>query len=181
MTESTKLPVKNEDKSGKQGLPRAAVHPFEALRREMNRLMDDFDVDFWSGPFRRAAFDMAPFWRRELGFGFGSAPAVDIAETDKAFEITADLPGLDEQHVEVTIGNGTLTVKGTKQEEKEEKKKDYYLQERSYGTFQRSFRIPETVDTDKIEAAFNKGVLSVKLPKKAEAQQPEKKITIKAA
>lgn len=179
MTESSKLPVKTADKGGKHGLPHAAAHPFEALRREMNRLIDDFDVDFWSAPFRRAAFDVAPFWRRELGFG--SAPAVDIAETDKAFEITADLPGLDEKHVEVTVSNGRLTVKGAKQEEKEEKKKDYYLHERSYDSFERSFRIPETVDADKIEALFNKGVLSVTLPKKAEAQQPEKKITIKAA
>ncbi|GAB2176985.1 Hsp20/alpha crystallin family protein [Dongia sp. agr-C8] len=178
MTESTKLPIKSEDK-GKHGVPRAAVHPFEALRREMNRLIDDFDVDFWSGPFRRATFDVAPFWRRELGFG--SAPAVDIAETDKAFEITADLPGMDEKHVEVTLSNGTLSIKGTKQEETEEKKKDYYLHERSFGSFERSFRIPETVDANKIEAVFNKGVLNVKLPKKAEAQQPEKKIAIKAA
>jgi HSP20 family protein len=179
MTESTKLTVKAEDKSGKHGLPRTAVHPFEALRREMNRLIDDFDVDFWSGPFRRASFDIAPFWRRELGFG--SAPAVDIAETEQAFEITADLPGLDEKHVEVTVSNGALTVKGSKQDEKEEKKKDYYLHERSFGSFERSFRIPETVDAEKIEATFNKGVLTVKLPKKAEARQPEKKIAIKAA
>jgi HSP20 family protein len=81
----------------------------------------------------------------------------------------------------VFVGNGTLTIKRTKHAETEEKKKDYYLHERSYGAFERSFRIPETVDADKIEAAFNKGILNVKLPKKAEAQQPEKKIAIKAA
>jgi HSP20 family protein len=179
MNETTKLPVKNEDKSAKHGLPRAAAHPFETLRREMNRLFDDFEGDFWSGPFRRATFDVAPFWRRELGLA--AAPAVDIAETEKAFEITADMPGLDEKNVEVTVSNGTLTIKGGKQEEKEEKKKDYYLHERRFGSFERSFRIPEAVDAEKIEASFHKGVLNVKLPKNAETQRPEKKITVKAA
>ncbi len=74
-----------------------------------------------------------------------------------------------------------LIIKGEKQEEKEEKKKDYYLHERSFGSFERSFRMPEGVDTDKIEANFKKGVLTVKLPKTAEAQKAEKKVAIKAA
>jgi HSP20 family protein len=179
MTDNTKMPVKTDDKNAKHRLPQAASHPFETLRREMNRLFDDFDGDFRTAPFRRATFDVAPFWRRELGLG--SAPAVDIAETEKAFEITADMPGLDEKDIEVAMSNGTLTIKGGKQEEKEEKKKDYYLHERRFGSFERSFRIPETVDADKIEASFHKGVLNVKLPKKVEAQQPEKKIAVKAA
>ena len=72
-----------------------------------------------------------------------------------------------------------LTIKGEKKEEKEEKQKDYYLSERRYGSFQRSFALPEGVDTDKIEANFAKGVLTVKLPKTAEAQKAEKKITVK--
>jgi HSP20 family protein len=72
-------------------------------------------------------------------------------------------------------------MKGERQEEKEEKKKDYYLQERSFGSFQRSFELPHSVDADKIEASFKKGVLTVKLPKKAEAQKPAKKIEVKAA
>src|SRR5581483_8234027 len=113
MTDNTKVPVKAEDKNGKHGLPRAALHPFESLRREMNRLFDDFDGDVWTAPFRRAAFDVAPFWRREPGFG--DAPAVDIAETDKSFEITADIPGLDEKNVEVSVANETLTIRGSKQ------------------------------------------------------------------
>ena len=74
-----------------------------------------------------------------------------------------------------------MTIKGEKQEEKEEKRKDYHLQERSFGSFQRSFQLPETVDPDKIEASFKKGVLTVKLPKKPEAQKPAKKIEVKAA
>lgn len=86
-----------------------------------------------------------------------------------------------QKNVEVKVANGVLTIKGEKNEEKEEKKKDYYLQERSFGSFQRSFELPEGVDLDKIEASFKKGVLIVKLPKKAEAQKPAKKIEVKAA
>ncbi|TIX36045.1 MAG: Hsp20 family protein, partial [Mesorhizobium sp.] len=74
-----------------------------------------------------------------------------------------------------------LTIKGEKKEEKEEKDNDYYLSERRYGSFQRSFQLPEGVDADKIDATFAKGVLTVKLPKTAEAQKAEKKITVKAA
>ena len=88
---------------------------------------------------------------------------------------------MDEKNIEVKVANGNLTIKGEKQEEKEEKKKDYYLQERHYGSFERSFEVPENVDPDKIEAVFKKGVLTVTLPKKAEAQKPAKKVDVKAA
>jgi HSP20 family protein len=108
-------------------------------------------------------------------------PAVDIAETDKAYEITAELPGMDEKNIEVKFADGVLTIKGEKKDEKEEKKKDYYLSERSYGSFQPSFQVPDGVDTDKIEATFKKGVLSVALPKSVEAQKAAKKIDVKAA
>ena len=79
------------------------------------------------------------------------------------------------------LSNGNLMIKGEKQEEKEEKKKDYYMQERHFGSFERCFQVPEGVDANKIEATFTKGLLKVTLPKKPEAQKPEKKIEIKAA
>jgi len=110
-----------------------------------------------------------------------AAPAIDIAESEKTYEITAELPGMDEKNIEVKVTNGNLTIKGEKQEEKEEKKKDYYLHERHFGSFERSFDVPEGVDADKIEANFKKGVLTVTLPKKPEAQKPAKKIEVKAA
>ena len=91
------------------------------------------------------------------------------------------MPGLDEKNIDVKFADGVLTIKGEKQEEKEEKKKDYYLHERSYGSFHRAFQVPAGVDGDKIEASFNKGVLTVTLPKSAQAQKAEKKITVKAA
>jgi HSP20 family protein len=148
------------------------------LRREVDRPFEDFDRGFWRFPFR-SAFALEPFWRGEPTWG--TAPAVDISESDKDYEITADLPGMTEKDIEVTLANGGLIIKGQKQKEKEEKKKDYYLHERRFGSFERRFRVPEGVETDKIEAGFKNGVLTVTLPKTAEAQKAEKKIAVKAA
>jgi HSP20 family protein len=173
---ATKFPVKTEEK--KVGRP-TEWRPFESLRREVDRLFDDFGVGSWRSPFGRGLFDVEPFWRGEVSWG--KAPAVDIAESDKAYEITAELPGMDESNIDVKFSDGTLTIKGEKKDEKEEKKKDYYLSERRYGSFQRSFGVPDDVDADKIEAHFKNGVLTVTLPKRPEAQKSEKKIAIKTA
>ena len=108
-------------------------------------------------------------------------PAVDIAEKEKVFEICAELPGMQEKDVEVSVANGVLRIKGEKKEEVEEKKKDYYLSERRYGSFERSFQIPDAVDVDRIDAKFSGGVLRLTLPKTPEAQKKEKKIEVKAA
>ncbi|MBN9310400.1 MAG: Hsp20/alpha crystallin family protein [Devosia sp.] len=167
----TRLPVKSE---GRKTTPVAPWHPLEDLRREVDRLFSDFNGG-WLSPLstRMAGFDpMRVEW---------NAPAVDVVEKDKAFEITAELPGIDAKNVEVTLRNGNIVIRGEKQEEKEEKSKDYYLQERQFGSFERSFALPDGIDTDKIDASFSKGVLTVTLPKSAAAQKPEKKISVKAA
>lgn len=171
-----KVPVKSE---GKTGVPAAAHawYPFDTLRREIDRLFEDFD----GGMFRRSQrslFDFAPFGRARNAV---HGPAVDIAEKAGAFEITAELPGIDEKNVEVTVANGGLTIRGEKKEEKEEEKKDYFMSERRYGSFERFFAIPEGVDADRIAANFKNGVLTVSLPKTAAAQKQEKKIPVKAA
>lgn len=185
MSESTtKLPVKKEkaQESAEHSWPLQSWHPMESLRREIDRLFDEFDGGFKMLPFRRSAFDIEPFWRRERALtSMTTMPAVDVAETDKAYEITAELPGLEEKDIEVKLANGGLTIKGAKNEEKEEKKKDYYLHERRYGSFERYFDMPQGVDKDKIEATFKKGVLTVTLPKTPEAQQAVKKIPVKGA
>jgi HSP20 family protein len=171
----TKLPIKREtmEPSSTRGW-----YPFESLRQEIDRLFDDFGMGFrW--PFGRSLSAAEPRFRRDLTWP--KMPAVDVVENDKGYEVTADLPGMDEKNIEVKVTDGVLTMKGERQEEKEEKNKDYYLQERSFGSFQRSFELPESVDTDKIEASFKKGVLTVRLPKKAEAQKPAKKIEVKVA
>lgn len=175
MVEPSKAPVKTE----KSPSPLQVWRPFESLRNEVDRLFDEFDGGFWRSPFRSSFFDVAPFRRGEATSV--TLPAVDVSETDRTYEITAELPGIDEKNVEVKVSDGVLTIKGEKQQEKEEKKKDYYRRERSFGSFERSFQVPEEVDADKIEASFKKGVLSVTLPKNAEAQKAEKKIAVKAA
>ena len=174
----TKLPVKHE-KASERASALEAWRPFDSLRREVEQLFDDFGENFGRLPTRRSIFDIEPLWRREAAWE--AAPAVDVAESEKAYEITAELPGMDEKNIEVKVANGNLTIKGEKQEEKEEKKKDYYLHERHFGSFERSFEMPEGVDADKIEANFKKGVLTVTLPKRPEAQKPAKKIEVKAA
>jgi HSP20 family protein len=175
MTENvTKLPVKREtmEPSFTRGW-----HPFESLHREIDRLFDDFGMGFrW--PFGRS-LAAEPLFAREPTWP--KMPAVDVVESEKGYEITADLPGMEEKNIEVKVTGGVLTMKGERQEEKEEKRQDYYLQERSFGSFQRSFELPESIDVDKIEASFKNGVLNVKLPKKAEAQKLAKKIEVKAA
>ena len=176
---ATKLPAQGEEKKSDKGALAQTWRPFESLRREVDRLFEEFDRGSWRLPFRRSAFDADPFWRRELTLA--ATPAVDIVEKDNAYEISAELPGLDEKNIEVKVSNGTLTIRGEKQEDKEEKKKGYYLRERHFGSFERHFRIPEGVDADKIDARFKKGVLTVTLPKTPEAQKPEKKIEVKAA
>jgi HSP20 family protein len=136
----------------------------------MDRLFDDFT----GGLLGRSLFDPMPFRRTEVAFR--TMPAVDVAE---AYVIKAELPGLDEKNIEVKVANGVLSIKGEKHEEKEEKEKDYYRRERSFGSFERSFQLPDNIEDDKIEANFKNGVLSVTLPKSAEAQQQAKKIEVK--
>ncbi len=176
---ASKLPVKTEKKPAERPSALQPWRPLESMRQEVDRLFDEFGRGFWRPPFGRSVFDLEPFWRRELGRI--AAPAVDIVEKDNAFEVTAELPGMDEKDIEVKVADNYLTIKGEKQEEKEEKKKGYYLQERHFGSFERSFRVPESVDADKIGAAFKKGVLKVTLPKKPEARKPGKKISVKGA
>jgi HSP20 family protein len=170
---SGKVPVKTEGKA--TAAPPQAWRPFESLRREVDRLFEDFGRDLWRQPFGSLLDE--PAGRRALG----AAPAVDVVEKDKAYEVTVELPGMDEKNVEVKLVNGSLSIRGEKQEEKEEKKKDYHLRERHFGSFERRFALPEGVDADQIEASVRRGVLTVTLPKKPEAIKPEKKIAVKAA
>ena len=156
-------------------VPCSEGRPFRSLRREIDRLFDEFDRGFWGFPFRRSLNEWEPRWIGEM------APAVDVAEKDKAYEITAELPGLDQNNIELKIASGTLTIKGEKKQETEEKKKNSYVSERRYGAFERSFQVPQGVDETRVEASFSKGLLTVTLPKNAASQKPAKTITVKAA
>jgi HSP20 family protein len=106
-------------------------------------------------------------------------PRMDVKETDKEIIIEAELPGLEEKDVSLTLQNGILTVQGEKKIEYDEEKENYHMMERSYGSFQRSLRLPDTVDEDKVEARFENGILRVTLPKRSEAGGAQRKIDIK--
>jgi len=148
------------------------LEPWQSFRSEMDRLFDRMSTG-WGLPSFGRLFDV------ERNFPV-SVPAVDISEDEKAYTIAAELPGLDEKDIEVTATGDMLVLKGEKKQEKEEKRKDYYLSERSYGAFQRSFTLPDGVDQSKIAASFAKGVLTVTLPKTAEAREQRRKIEVKA-
>ena len=140
------------------------IHPFFALHREMNRMFDDV--------FR--GFDLAPGLTSRTQDGLGW-PQIDIDETDKEVRISAELPGLDERDVSLEIANGVLSISGEKKTESEDKARRF--SERYYGRFER--RIPlQDVEEDKASAAFKNGVLTVTLPKSAEAKSDVRRIAI---
>ena len=154
------------------------VDLFRSFRTEMDRMFDQF----WRGfgmPMARRAAEPEPFWQREEAFGL-PAPAVDVAEDGQAYHITAELPGLGEKDIEVNLSGDILTISGEKREEREEKEKNYHFSERRYGSFRRSFAVPQGIDRDKIEASFKNGVLALTLPKTPDAITQQKKIEIKA-
>ena len=169
---SKEIDIKRFDKA----LP-AMGGSWHAFRQEMDRLFDRFSGGFESvslQPFTH----MQRLWSPGLT-GFASL-AVDVAESDKAYTITAELPGVSEKDVEVSVGDDMLVIKGEKHQEKEEKDKNHYVSERSYGAFQRMFSLPRGADSSKIEARFQNGVLTVSVPKTAQKQEP-RKVEVKAA
>jgi HSP20 family protein len=178
MAETTKLPIKTEATSAPQVTKPSEWQPFEALRNQVDRMLHDFQTGFLQAPTYRSLLDIEPFWRRDLGFNV--TPAIDIVEKDKAFEVTAELPGIDVKNIDLQLSDNVLTIKGEKQEEREEKAKDRYVSERRYGSFRRSLQVPGNIDTDKIEASFKDGILTVTLPKSPEAEKKQKTIPVSA-
>jgi HSP20 family protein len=172
---ATKLAVKTETPAASQTTKVAEWRPFEGLRNQIDRLFRDFEAGFLQMPPSR---DIDNFWHRD--FEFAVTPAIDIVEKDNTYEVTAELPGLDAKNIELQLADGVLTVKGEKKEEREEKTKDRYVSERRYGSFRRSLQVPASVDADKIEASYKSGVLTITLPKSAEAQKQQKTIPITA-
>lgn len=150
-------------------------HPFQQLRQQIDRAFEDLGGNFWHLPWSRSS-DAS----NGMSLFSSAVPAVDLAEKEDCYELTAELPGLDEKDIEVTCTpDGYLILKGEKTAEREEKKKDYHLSERRYGSFQRSFRLPPEVNIDKIDAQYNRGVLKLTLPKRPEAVQAARRIDIK--
>lgn len=160
---TTPVPVK-KSAPAHVGTPDA----WRSLRSEMDRLFDRFTNGFGVPSF--PAFGFEP--------GIVASPAVDITEDTTSFKLSAELPGMTAKDVQVSLSGDTLTIRGEKRQERDEKDKGYHLTERTYGEFQRSFDVPDDVDGEKIAAEFANGVLTLTLPK-TKAAAP-KKIEIKA-
>ncbi|MES1943604.1 low molecular weight heat shock protein (Hsp17) [Salinisphaera sp. PC39] len=107
------------------------------------------------------------------------SPAVDIRETDKAYLITAELPGVEKQDIAVTTENGVLTLAGERRQESEEKDARHHRRERYYGRFSRSFSLPENADADRIEAKSKDGVVEIRVPKREPAPEKQTRIEVK--
>lgn len=167
-TEETGTPAPGE---GIFGVP-SLFASMESMREQMDRLFQSFAAG-WP-----ALTGEGPLPEQRPAFALGHMPKVETAEDDKQFEISVELPGVDEKDVSVSVDNGVLTIKGEKKSEREEKKKDYHLTERSYGSFERSFHLPENASQDKITADFENGVLKIALPKSAGGKAGERKIAI---
>ncbi|MCY1298494.1 Hsp20/alpha crystallin family protein [compost metagenome] len=180
MADSAKrLPEEPQSQASRSPVLSDPWRPLDTLRRQVDHLFEDFGRTPLHFPFSRSAFDVEPFWRRSISGH--SVPAVDIAEKDKSFEVTVELPGIEEKDVQIRLVDGNLVISGEKKDEKEESRKDYYLSERHYGAFQRIFSLPKGVDAEQIEASFSKGVLTVSLPKRPEEVKPEKVIPVKSS
>ncbi|MCO5187000.1 MAG: Hsp20/alpha crystallin family protein [Anaerolineae bacterium] len=142
--------------------------PFVALRRDMNRLFDNFLDDDWLATW--------PNLRTER-----FSPRVNVTENDTAITVSAELPGISEEDVDITLQRDALTIKGEKKAEHEEKGTNFYRIERSFGSFSRTIPLPEgVVDQDNVKATFRDGVLTVELAKSPEAQAVSKRIPVNA-
>ena len=141
-------------------IPRKPFSELSTVRNEMDRLWNRF-LDDWPLPTM---------------FTKGWAPMADISETKDKLIVKAELPGLDPEDIKLSLSGNLLTIEGEKKKEKEEKDEHHYYLERYSGAFQRSFRLPVEVQEDKIEAKFDKGVLTITMPKTAKTQKKEIKI-----
>ena len=142
--------------------------PFLSFRRNVDRMFDDF----FNG-----------FGRRALGSSSGSwmtpTPSKDLTENEKEIVVTAEMPGLDEKDFEVTVAGDVLTLKGEKKSEHEHRNGDAYYVERRFGSFSRSVRLPFEVKDEKVDARYEKGVLTIRVPKPADMQRPARRIDVR--
>ena len=145
---------------------------------DVDRLFDQFARGMMTTPFYRRAADWEPFRRLEKASGI-MTPDIDVTETDKEIRISAELPGMAEEDIDVEMSGDRLTIRGEKKEEHEESDKDYHVSERRYGSFRRSLRVPDTVDGGKVSAEMKNGVLTVVLPKAKAAKNKARKVSVK--
>lgn len=159
--ETKKVPV--------YGANHARNYPFDRLHYEMNQLVDNFFLGF---PVSLFPGDVKNSWEGLM------RPRVDIAENSKRYTITVEVPGVEEKDIELTLADGTLTVRGEKRYEKEDDDKQYHRVERSYGSFQRVISLPDNANGQEVKAQFKNGVLTITVGKTSEAESTGRKIVI---
>ena len=137
--------------------------------------MEKWFEEAWKRPF---PFFNRSLWPTSVAELDEISPSVDIYDEEKEIVVKADLPGVKKDEVTLELNENVLTIKGEKKKEEKIERKDYYRLERSHGSFCRSFRLPENVDTDKIKANYKDGVLDVRIPKTEETKKHTKKISV---
>jgi HSP20 family protein len=165
--EGNTLPIRRQDTKTQY------ADPFTQIRQEIDKVFDSAfkGLGFPSIGLGRELSPMAQTdWLK---------PTLDIGASDKEYTISVELPGVDENEIQVELVNDTLKIKGEKKQEKEEKERNYYRMERSYGSFQRTLSLPEDADQDDIKAVYKNGVMSITIPRKAASKTEAKQIEIK--
>ena len=155
---------------------RYPTDPVAQMQREVDQLFDDFFRGFGPGPSRRGP-SLPRMWKQSGWL----KPSVDIASTAKEYTIKVELPGVDEKDVEVDVAGDTLRIRGEKKQESEDKGRDYYAVERSYGSFQRVLALPEDADAEGVSARFKRGVMTIRIPRKESARTNVKQIEVEAS
>lgn len=143
------------------------MEPLSRLRTELDRLFDDFPAQ-------------VPMFRFGKS-GSAMVPVVDLVETDDGYELTAELPGMEADDIDISFAEKELRIAGEKKVEHDEKQEGLMLSERSFGAFERRIRLPEAADAGDISAKFKKGVLKIKIPKDEQASQARRKIAVEKA
>ncbi len=141
--------------------------PLLNLQRDIDRMFDNFLQGF-----------NVPYSVRPAGINAMAAPRINITETRDAYQISAELPGVEEQDVDISLSGDVLTIKGERREEQESSERNYHRIESAYGAFQRSITLPEDADRDNINANFRNGILTIEVGKNAESQAETRKIPL---
>ena len=177
------MAAKKEDVQKSAEVPVRGGAGLPGLRDEVNRLFDRFTGWRHGSPARTP--DLWPEWAPGLDpfsvfdrSGEHALGRADLSETDEGYELQIDLPGMKKDDITVDLSDGLVTVSGERSDEREDKRKGYYLSERSYGSVRRCFRVPDSVESANIKAEFKDGVLTLRMPKTEEAQKKSRRISV---
>ena len=144
---------------------------------DVQQMFDEFSRSMGAWPFNRRALDWDPMRRMEKVAGV-LVPEIDATETDNEMRVTAELPGMEEKDIEVQLSGDRLTIRGEKREDSEGNEKNRHVSERRYGSFLRTLRVPDGIESAQISAAMKNGVLTVVMPKSAVTKEKQRKIPI---